>query len=238
MPNWLVQLTGEKFDLEDLPNCFTVPELKVVEEFDSYYLKSELFDLLQDVNEVRVLAEELRDRMIGAAKLARSNFQPVDLGAVIRQEEDGKRNVYLFPETLVIRSKLSAKATVRGSRIVPQVPQPALWVVLAATDDKVAQALRLWGRGSDDWVKLFKLLEIIESDVGGAIYSNEWATKAEVSQFTQTANSAEALGDAARHAKKRVPAPSEPMPIEVARQLLKRLLERWITSKTSQLSNE
>ena len=99
MPNWLVQLTGEKFDLEDLPNCFTAPELKVVEEFDSYYLKSELFDLLQDANEVRVLAEELRDRMVGAAKLARSNFQSVDLGAVIRREEDGKRNVYLFPET-------------------------------------------------------------------------------------------------------------------------------------------
>jgi len=52
-----------------------------------------------------------------------------------------------------------------------------------------------------DSVIKYKILEIIELDVGGSIYQEGWTNKSEATRFTQTANSAEALGDAARHAK-------------------------------------
>jgi hypothetical protein len=230
---WLVQLTGEKFDLEDLPHWFTTPVLQVVEESNGYYLKSDLLDPLQDASKVRVLAEELRERMLGVAKLERPNFRSVELGNIISRNEGGKQSAYLFLPPVGMRSK-AAPSIIVGRREVLQVPQTSKRMKLAASDEKVAKALRLWGKGSNDWGNLYKIWEVIESD---AIYRNGWVTKAESGLFTQTANSSEALGDVVRHAK-HIPAPPKPMSMEVAQQFLKRLIENWLLSKASQLSDE
>jgi hypothetical protein len=234
MPNWSVQLTGDKFDLEDLPKWFTTPDLQVVEELDGYYLKSDLFEAIEEAEQVRALAQEMLQFLVGAAKLFRPNFMSVELGAVTRQENDGRRHRHVFlSSSIVARSKVSsAKLTVNGSEEGPQVPRPAVWAAVAKDDEKVHQALRLWVSSPDSWVNLYKILEVIESDVGDAIYGNAWVSKTEVTRFTQTANSAEAIGDEARHAKKHVPPPPRPMTIQEAKQLMKALLEKWIESKT------
>jgi len=82
-----------------------------------------------------------------------------------------------------------------------------------------------------DSVIKYKILEIIELDVGGSIYQEGWTNKSEATRFTQTANSAEALGDAARHAKKHVAAQPKPMAIQEAQRFIRLLLEKWIDSK-------
>jgi hypothetical protein len=235
MPNWSVQLTGDKFDLEDLPKWFTTPDLQVVEELDGYYLRSDLFEAIEEAEEVRTVAQEILERLVGAAKLFRPNFLSIELGAVIRQEDDGRRRRHVsLSSNIVARSKVSSvKLTVNGSEETLQVPRPAVWAAVAKDDEKVRQALRFWSDGPENWAYLYKVLEVIESDVGGVIYRNAWVSKTEVKRFTQTANSAEALGDDARHAKKHVPPPPKPMTIKEAKQLMKALLEKWIASKTT-----
>lgn len=234
MPNWSVQLVGNKFDLEDLSQWFTTPDLQVVKELDGFYLRSNRFETIEEAEQVKVLAQEMLQRLVGAAKLFRPNFMSVGLGAIIRQEDDGQRYCYVFlSSSIVVRSKTSSvKLTVNGGKETPQVPLPAVWAAVAKDDEKVLQALRLWANNPDSWDNLYKILEVIESDVGGAIYRNAWVSKKEVNRFTQTANSPEALGDEARHAKKRVSPPPKPMTIQEAKQLMKTLLEKWIASKT------
>jgi hypothetical protein len=65
-----------------------------------------------------------------------------------------------------------------------------------------------------------------------------WATKTEESRFSQTANSAEAVGDAARHAQGKVKAPADPMPLGEARTLIRRILEKWIRWKVEKGSEK
>jgi len=235
MPRWSVQLNGDKFDLEDFPEWFTNPDLQVVEELDGFYLKSVLFEPLEDAESVRSLAQELLERLIGAAKLFRPNLVPVELGPVVQQRKDGqKRHHILLVSSLTMRSKVSSvKLNVNGNDDTLDVPRPAIWASVAKDSEKVRQALRYWTKGTDSWFNLYKILEVIESDVGGEIFSSKWASKAAVNCFTQTANSYETLGDDARHAKSHIPPPSNPMNIQEAKQLIKSLLENWIESKTS-----
>jgi len=234
MPNWSVQLFGNRFDLEDLSKWFTTTDLQVVKESDGFYLKSDLFETIEEAEHVRTLAQEMLQRLVGAAKLFRTNFMSVELGEVTRQEDDKQRHRYVsLSASIVVRSKTSSILTVNGrEETPPKVPLPAVWAAVAKDDKKVLQALRLWANNPDSWDNLYKILEVIESDVGGAIYCNGWVSKTEVRRFTQTANSAEALGDEARHTKRHVPPPPRPMTIKEAIQLMKALLQKWIASKT------
>ena len=60
-----------------------------------------------------------------------------------------------------------------------------------------------------------------------------WVTKAAIDRFTQTANSAAAVGDDARHAHGRIPAPSKAMQLEEARELIRRLVQSWLGARLS-----
>src|SRR5204863_350395 len=57
------------------------------------------------------------------------------------------------------------------------------WFSLASKDEKVAKALRLWGTGVFDWVNLYRVYEIIETDVGERIQLDGWASKTLMSRF-------------------------------------------------------
>lgn len=235
MPNWSVQLSGDRFDLEDFPKWFTTPDLQVVEGSDGYYLRSELLGAIEDADQVRASARELLESLVGAAKLYRPSLGAIGLNAVVKEGENERRHVYVYLSGAIqMRSKVStAKLTINGKEETPQIPRPALWAAIAKDDEKVRQALRFWVKGSENWADLYKVHEVIESDVGDAIYTNGWASKIEVTRFTRTANSVEALGDQARHAKKYAESPPKPMTIQEAKRLIKRLLEKWIDSKIS-----
>jgi len=233
MPTWLVQLSGDKYDLEDLPAWFPTSEARVIEASDGYYLESSLFEFVEDSSEVHRLAEGLREHILGAARLMRPDFQSLGVGAVIRQYEDGRRDAFVMGSaTLTLQSaKLKATGTVGSGNTTSQLPRPTQWISLATRDVKVAQALRLWGTGPIDWVNLYRVFEVIEGDIGGAIYRNKWTTHTEAVRFTRTANSVAVLGDAARHAKPNVLAPAKPMSLGEARNFVRHLLEQWIDSK-------
>ena len=234
MPNWLVRLKGEKFDLEDFPSLLRSPEHTVIEENGSYYLKSSDFDSLSSADEVRERAIAIIDMLNGAMKLHIHDFRGVFEDGVTIIKEDGSRHhsVYLGG-SIAARVKVSATVTTSNGtqQIAPQPSDVESWLSLAKGDKAVADALHFFRENT--WISLYKVYEIIRDDVGGeeAITTNGWATKKRLKRFTRTAQSRAALGDYARHASKKYTPPAQPMPIHEAESLIRGILLSWFRSK-------
>ena len=70
----------------------------------------------------------------------------------------------------------------------------------------------------------------MRAEVKPGIEERGWATKSELRRFAQTANSAEAVGDSARHSPGKFDIPKQPMTLMEATDLIGRLLRHWIES--------
>ncbi len=147
---------------------------------------------------------------------------------IVQLNEDGTRSSKGFlAATIEVRS--SVELNTRTSTTQPTNVEE--WVALANTDQKAAKALRLLGTREQSWTELYKLYEIVHSDVGNKVFENGWATRNKIRLFTHTANSAGAVGDDARHAKEELAPPPSPMPLLEAQTLIRRLVMRWLRSK-------
>jgi len=225
MPNWLVRLKGEKFDLEDFSSLLRSPEHTVIEENGSYYLKSSDFDSLSSADEVRERAIAIIDMLNGAMKLHIHNFRGVFEDGVTLIKEDGSRHHYAYlGGTIAARAKVSATVTTSNGtqQIAPQPSNVESWLSLAKGDKAVADALHFFRENT--WISLYKVYEIIRDDVGGKITTNGWASKTRLGLFTQTAQSA-------RHASKKKSPPAQPMSILEAESLIRGILLSWFRSK-------
>lgn len=227
MPNWLVRLKGEKFDLEDLPSLLRSPEYTIIEENGSYYLKSSDFDTLSSADEVRERAIAIIDMLNEAMNLRIHNFRGVFEDGVTIIKEDGSRHhsVYLGG-SIAARVKVSATVTTsKGTQqIAPQPSDVESWLSLAKGDKAVADALRFFRENT--WISLYKVYETIRADVGGkeAITTNGWATNGRLDQFTHTAQYE-------RHSRNNTPPKKGPMPIQEAESLIRGVLLSWFRSK-------
>ncbi len=235
MPNWLVRLKGEKFDLEDFPSLLRSPELTVIEENGSYYLKSSDFDSLSSADEVRERAITIIKMLNDAVKFEIHNFRGVSEDGVTLIEDDGIRHHHVYIKgSITARSKTSANLTATTSKGTQQIaPRPSnveSLLNLAKDDKAVADALHFFRENT--WINLYKVYEIIKDDVGkkDVIIRNGWLTKNELNRFTRTAQSRAALGDAARHASNKPP-PPQPMPFHEAESLIRGVLLSWFRSK-------
>ena len=230
MSNWQIKLTGDQFDLEDLPCWFSDPALRVIEQEGRYYLTSSDFDAMEDSSAIWTHAHVLLEHMQGAAKLYRTNFQRIGLGVMISGFQGCHHSLVHIAERIVFRDKASGVVTINGKEI-PEIYPHKDWATLAQHDEAVARALQLWGNGPMDWVNLYRMFEVVESDVGGQMYQAGWVTKKEIGRFTGTANSMKAIGDDARHAKPNLQPPSKPVTLEEARELIAHLVREWLASK-------
>lgn len=228
MPNWLVRLKGEKFDLEDFPSLLRSPEHTVIEENGSYYLKSSDFDSLSSADEVRERAIAIIDMLNGAMKLHIHNFRGVFEDGVTIIKEDGSRHHYVYlGGSIATRVKVSATVTTSNGtqQIAPQPSDVESWLSLAKGDKAVADALHFFRENT--WISLYKVYETIRADARDkeAITTNGWATKKRLNRFTQTAQYA-------RHASKKHTPPKEgPMTIHEAESLIRGILLSWFRSK-------
>jgi hypothetical protein len=95
----------------------------------------------------------------------------------------------------------------------------------------IAKALRLRNSDDLDWVDLYRLYEVIKSDVGRLIHQLGWARHDELQRFSHTANSVAATGDKGRHGVERSRPPSKPVSLSDARELIDRILLAWLAYK-------
>jgi hypothetical protein len=212
------------------------PELTVIEENGSYYLKSSDFDSLSLADEVRECAITIIKMLNDAVKFQIHNFRGVSEDGVTIIKEEGRRRHYAYLRgSITARSKTSANLTVTTSNGTQQVaswPSNVESLLNLAKDDKaVADALHFFRENT--WISLYKVYEIIRDDVGknDVIIRNGWVTRKEFNRFNYTAQSRAALGDAARHAAKKFQPPTKPMPFHEAESLIRGVLLSWFRSK-------
>jgi hypothetical protein len=236
LPKWLVRLKGERLDLQDLPKLFCSSEIRVVEENGLFYLESTEFNSLSSVEDVHKRGKELIQLINRVVKFLRDNFQDISEDGIIKVEDNSKRSNYIFLQaTITVRSNFWAQAKVISADGAEKVDtQPNIFESLLQKTQKypdVADALKFYKKGS--WVSLYKVLEIIEDNVGGIdqIIKNGWTTKNKIRRFKHTAQSKDIIGDDARHASKKIKSPDKTMTLSEAKPFIKSILSRWIDSK-------
>lgn len=238
MSEWLVQLRGEKFDLEELPGLFTLDNLKIVEDKGKYYLKSKKFNSIAEASKIKVRAEKLLKLINGAVKIHDSKFQPVSIGGIEKIEKNGRSSQYLFPESIKSRSRVSGNLSVikagsgQKEKSTKKISSAESWVEYANQDKNLAKVLGFFSYKKSTWENLYKIYEVIEEDMGAGIHKKGWAIKSKINIFTQTANSYLAISDESRHAHEKIPAPKIPMKLPEAKSLIRSIVHNWLREKS------
>lgn len=226
MRRWRARLIGEKFDLEEIPRLFTAPERRVVEDEGDYFLESESFEMLEDVADVHEEATRLLALINGAARLKRGNFRRVQEGAIIEFKPDDTKQGTVFASTdaVIARGKVVATGTVgdeHAMRPIPGSQETDKWLALADRDRDTAEVLQMWADPVRDRHTLYGVFEIIQK---GGTDIEAWASRKEVSRFTQTAQME-------RHTRLSTQLPKSPMSLLDAERLIERILLQWIRSR-------
>lgn len=238
MAEWLVQLMGDKVDLQRLSQVFK-DDPTISEEDKDYFLKAHEFDLIQEPSDVHARAKQIIRIIDYIAYLFYRDTDPITIGKIIKVNNNGECQEYVFAEAHLIEGpdKVFATGTLIGADRVEITPSGKLPIIkafnAANSNGDIDDALRFYCRG--DWIDLYKSYEIIRDNIGNdeQVISKHWITRSQLKRFSQTAQSREALGDSARHAAKKFKSPPNSMSIYEARVVIGNLFQKWIESKNS-----
>jgi len=234
MGEWLVELRGHVFDLRDLADLFTTPDLLVVREGEEFCLKSTAFDALASEDDVYAKAKSLMPSLNGIASVYVTGYRNVGIsGGIISIDAGGTRKRYIY-EAVTEEIRLKASVDVAGGVAVARGPTEADAAIKAAfTEEVLSRALQFFSL-EKNWVNLYKVLDAIEEDMGSAdaVMKKGWVSASEIDRFTGTANNHNAAKGNARHGyvSKR-PMKKKPMTLAEAEQLIRTLLTQWLKTK-------
>jgi hypothetical protein len=173
-----VELTGHTFDLEELPQLLTAPELRVIEEEGRYLLEAEQFETLTEGAAVHAAAKALLPRINGIAKLRQRSFNDVDVGPIREQDDQGKtaHHVVVTATTVELRTRVDAVIIKAGEK-EPAPPAPGSldsdrWMRAASSNVYASRALGLWGARHEP-VNLWKVWELLREHSGLTIKAED-----------------------------------------------------------------
>jgi len=233
---WEVQVSGDEHDLRELAKSLTKDDLRIIERKRDFFLETIRFSDLTTPEEVTAVTSDLLPILTGATRLSLGGRTPLQIANIVKVREDGVRHIFVsLSDTIHVRDTVSLEITRSDGSIEVVNPADKVpgWINAAFKNTNVAKALRLLGTDEHDWVSLYRLYEVIESDVGGIdkIASEGWATKKAIKRFKHTANSPGAIGDSARHGKESRDPPADPMDLGEAVPLVEVILHNWLRSK-------
>lgn len=228
----LIQLIGEKLDIQDIQSGLNTSNWKVTQEVDGFYISSSDLDKLNDHSDIFSKVRQFLDAANGAANIVHSNHKPVGLGALKERNENGGFNIFVsISGTIEARSRMSATMTTNQNPDPNNIKKTIEeWLEIADRDENVRDVLHFFNEAT--WWNLYKIYEIIKDDLGGQNRLYQLIPKNEIKQFTQAAQSRALLGDHARHASKTYIAPAIPLTLGQAQLTLKKLFTNWIKLKT------
>jgi hypothetical protein len=96
MSRWLIQLQGEKLDLEEFPRWFPNGEVYGLAEKGAYYLTGRALDLAGNADAVLQRATEALNEYSAVISLLWNAFRKPSIGQVIHEDDAGKQNAYIF----------------------------------------------------------------------------------------------------------------------------------------------
>jgi hypothetical protein len=198
---------------------------------DAYHLTAPEIDNPAEINRFDIPAGRLLVRINGLGRARSADFRPVTLsGKYTTADSD---HIFVAAAPMEARARLTATAVVLGPDGQPKPDPPSPWpgrLALADTHSEVAEALNIMGGVQPlGWVELYKVHELIR----GAIqpkktYELGWATKADDSAFTGSANRADVSGDDARHARNSGLPPARTMSLAEGRSYISDLVTKWL----------
>ena len=233
---WQVFLTGDEFDLNELSKSFCCPDLAIGRDEGGFVLRSSRLRDLNEVDAVRREAQSILVLLDGAARLALHTRLPIAIRDIVLIRDDGSKGYFeSLGQTLHIRTGLSVAVKHAGGmeeQINPADPVVG-WVNAGLGSETVARVLGLFASKPLDWVNLYRILEVVESDMGGlkSIAQQGWATRAGLKRFKHSANSPSAIGDDARHGKEPTQPPADPMTLSGARSFIETIVHKWLRTK-------
>lgn len=174
----------------------------IYKEENRYRLRDESLDGSGDAEYVRTELQQTLLRINALARLEWGDHDDVRAGGVGHPNAGGGTS-WCESATIVGRARVSATLTVIGpdGNVVPDPPSLLPKKLhLAAADRDVDDALYFLQRPDPSWSELYKVYEVVRSDVG-EIAARGWAAKRALSRFTGTANHQDAAGREARHAR-------------------------------------
>ncbi len=234
MIEWLIGIEGSISDIAILSTELRSNDLKIIKDESKDYLSCSGFNSITDAEVVCAQATELIKVINGTAKLSFPNIKIISHSGIIKsieRNENGELKgggTYIFPPPMEVRLFMTASVRI-GEKILPTAVEE--WTALSKEDEKVQKVFVLFGNNDHRWDDLFKIFEIVESDVGGKMVSNGWITKYQKEKFTNTANSSTAIGVEARHGHSKHAPPKNPMTKGEAIDVISTLLKRWLRQK-------
>lgn len=226
MPRWLVQLSGDRVDLEEFPRWFPDGDVSVIEENGAFFLVGPAFDVIPNAEAVLHEAVRTLDRFTAAISLITPGLRKPAASSVIREADEGTRDVTVF-----VSAGVSARAKV-GAVLVsgdapqrpPQRTQAQELLTQATGSPHLEQALSLWSDPTRSWPRLYCVLEEMEQHLGKHVDAAGLCSPNQRERFTRTANTAEVSGSDARHATGKFVAPGNPMSLLEATEFVRQML--------------
>lgn len=242
MAEWMVRLKGENSDLRYLSARLSLPGLNVIEEEGSYYLKNVDFNSLTNAADVYQKAGELIPIIKGAVKVLSGGFCAIEVDYVTFIDDEGKRYNHYFIEPACGQLRISGMdpelTVIKPNGTLDSSPNPnpstlERYIEIARKDGKVNKALRFFSSSEPRWYALYKVLDVIEEDLGGGkkLEETQWASKEKIELFRRTANNFRAIGYEARHGHEKYQPPERPMSLSEAESLMADLFNKWLQSK-------
>ena len=233
MQEYLIELRGHKFDLENLAKLLTADDFAVIKEGEEFRLKCTAFNSLTNEDMVFAAAKSLLPSVNGVGFIYADGFRAVELsGGVIAIDGQGTRKRYVY-ESVHQGLRIGQSAEVASDHATPQGPTPGDEAIKAALNEEiVGRALGFFSQVKS-WVNLYKVLDAIREDVGNleALKARKWVASSEIDRFKGTANNHTAAEGEARHGFDYGNPMSKPMTIQEAEQLIRTLLSRWLASR-------
>jgi len=231
---WYVPLEGHLFDLEYLPIYMDGCSVRVERAEGQFCLALPVAVTGLSHDRVLEVATAFIELINGAASLFIDSYRPIApaKGAFFGADESGAMVSTVVPVgTAEERCKASHITALVKSVPQPDTSQGKIARVVEAAQQSVAakDALTLIGRPSATWSELYLIYELVEANVGGRMYSENWIPRKQGKLFTRTANSYTSLGRASRHGKEKFQPPSQPMSQREATQLMRTLVAAWLT---------
>jgi hypothetical protein len=232
---WKVNLIGDDVVLKSLCSDFNpTKELNIFKEGDQFFMTHKEFEKLTTSDDVRRFSVEIIELINGISFHLNAKKGTISSNSISKLNDQGGNDVFVFAETSIIylsSNQPTIIITNEDGSTTYSSPLTTIENLLtdAKTNPSKATIFRLFANGNLDWVSLYRLYEVIYSDVGNLIFS--WTNKKTIQNFKHTCNSIGAIGDASRHGIEITNPPKKPMTLMDAQNLIKLIIDKYLEKK-------
>lgn len=232
---WFVQLHGDHELLEWLTSDRnSKDDLFIIEDNGNFFMTSLDLEKLNSIEEVKEKSDGILEMINGIASFLFSTKGKLSSNSISNRNESGGIDCTVFAETCFINISIPPPTIIienGDGTISKSSPLLSINQLLSDASKNVykSKIFRLLAKGNLDWVMLYKLYEIIESEIGDNIYL--WVSKNKIKNFKHTCNSVTATGDDSRHGKELTTPPKIPMTLKESQRFINLIIDRYLGSK-------